>query len=114
MILLHLLHQNLQVTQFDVQGAFVHAPLTEEVFIKTPKGVNRDAPYLKLKKSLYGLKQAPKNWYEKSELMAGIYRVSRIELQPMSLSLQQQCLKNFLPRQRFSFSWPQQSIQGEV
>ena len=58
MILLYLLHQNLQVTQFDVQGAFLHAPLTEEVFIKTPKGVDRDAPYLKLKKALYGLKQS--------------------------------------------------------
>ncbi|KAH9443964.1 hypothetical protein Pst134EB_033136 [Puccinia striiformis f. sp. tritici] len=64
MILLYSLHQNLTLTQFDVQGAFLHAPLTEEVYIKTPKGVNRDAPYLKLKKALYGLKQAPKNWYE--------------------------------------------------
>ncbi|POW01693.1 hypothetical protein PSTT_12316 [Puccinia striiformis] len=64
MILIYSLHQNLTLTQFDVQGAFLHAPLTEEVYIKTPKGVNRHAPYLKLKKALYGLKQAPKNWYE--------------------------------------------------
>jgi hypothetical protein len=60
-ILLYSLHQNLEVTQFEVQGAFLHAPLSEDVFIKTPKGVNRDSPYLKLKKALYGLKQAPKN-----------------------------------------------------
>ncbi|KNZ48139.1 hypothetical protein VP01_5888g1 [Puccinia sorghi] len=52
------------LVQFDVQGAFLHAPLTEEVYIKTPTGVNRPSPYLKLKKSLYGLKQSPKNWYE--------------------------------------------------
>jgi hypothetical protein len=64
MLLLYSLHQNLQITQFDVQGAFLHAPLSEEVYIKTPKGVNRDSPYLKLRKALYGLKQAPKNWYE--------------------------------------------------
>lgn len=64
MIMVYALHQNLTITQFDVQGAFLHAPLTEEVYIKTPKGVNRNAPYLKLKKALYGLKQAPKNWYE--------------------------------------------------
>jgi hypothetical protein len=64
MLLLYSLHQNLQITQFDVQGAFLHAPLSEEVYIKTPKGVNRDSPYLKLCKALYGLKQAPKNWYE--------------------------------------------------
>jgi hypothetical protein len=64
MILLYALHQNLSITQFDVQGAFLHAPLTENVYIKTPKGVNRSSPYLKLKKALYGLKQSPKNWYE--------------------------------------------------
>ncbi|KNZ61298.1 hypothetical protein VP01_1422g2 [Puccinia sorghi] len=34
------------------------------VFIKTPKGVNRKATYLKLKKLLYRLKQSPKNWYQ--------------------------------------------------
>ncbi|KNZ53814.1 uncharacterized protein VP01_3129g2 [Puccinia sorghi] len=45
-------------------GAFLHAPLSEEVFIHTPKGCKRTSPYLKLKKALYGLKQAPKNWYE--------------------------------------------------
>ncbi|KNZ48740.1 uncharacterized protein VP01_5449g1 [Puccinia sorghi] len=44
--------------------AFLQTPLTEDVFIQTPKGVNRPTAYLKLKKSLYGLKQAPKNCYE--------------------------------------------------
>ncbi|POV98101.1 hypothetical protein PSTT_14653 [Puccinia striiformis] len=60
MIMVYALHQNLTITQFDVQGAFLHAPLTEEVYIKTPKGVNRNAPYLKLKKALYGLKTSTK------------------------------------------------------
>jgi hypothetical protein len=64
MLLLYSLHENLSITQFNVQGAFLHAPLSKEVFIKTPKGVNRPTPYLKLKKSLYGLKQSPKNWYK--------------------------------------------------
>ncbi|KNZ58758.1 hypothetical protein VP01_1867g2, partial [Puccinia sorghi] len=65
MLLLYTIHENLKITQFDVQGAFLHAPLSEEeVFIKTPKGVNQKTPYLKLKKLLYGLKQSPKNWYE--------------------------------------------------
>jgi hypothetical protein len=47
-----------------VNSAFLFAPLKEEIFIKTPEGSTRTAPYLKLVKSLYGLKQAPKNWYE--------------------------------------------------
>ncbi|KNZ53396.1 uncharacterized protein VP01_3250g1 [Puccinia sorghi] len=69
MILLYSLHQNLEVTQFNVQGAFLHAPLSEEVYIKTPKGVNQDSPYLKLKKALYGLKQAPKNVFVARDLV---------------------------------------------
>ncbi|KNZ53512.1 putative integrase [Puccinia sorghi] len=64
MLLLYSLHKNLKVQQFDFQGAFLHDPLNEDVFIKNPKGVNRPTPYLKLKKLLYGLKQSPKNWYE--------------------------------------------------
>lgn len=63
-VLLYAIHQKLDILQFDVQGAFLHAPLTENVYIRTPKGCKRDAPFLKLKKALYGLKQAPKNWYE--------------------------------------------------
>jgi hypothetical protein len=52
------------IRQFDVKSAFLFAPLDEEIYIKTPQGSKRTAPYLKLVKSLYGLKQAPKNWYE--------------------------------------------------
>jgi hypothetical protein len=55
--------KKLPLRQFDVKSAFLYAPLKEEVFIKTPEGLNRKAPYLKLKKLLYGLKQAPANWY---------------------------------------------------
>lgn len=54
----------MKLTQFNVKGTFLHAPLEETVIIKTPEGSNRKSPYLKLKKSLYGLKQSPKNWYE--------------------------------------------------
>ena len=54
----------LPVKQFDVKSAFLFAPLEEEIYIKTPKGSSRTAPYLRLVKSLYGLKQAPKNWYQ--------------------------------------------------
>ncbi|PLW45531.1 hypothetical protein PCANC_10125 [Puccinia coronata f. sp. avenae] len=61
---LYTIHKHLNVLQFDVQGAFLHASLSKEVFIRTPKGSNRKFPYLKLKKALYGLKQEPKNWYE--------------------------------------------------
>jgi hypothetical protein len=54
----------LPIKQFDIKSAFLFAPLEEDIYIKTPEGLTRTAPYLKLVKSLYGLKQAPKNWYE--------------------------------------------------
>lgn len=63
LVLLFALQQNKPIRQFNVQGAFLHAPLEENVFIVTPEGCPRMSPYLKLKKSLYGLKQAPRNWY---------------------------------------------------
>jgi hypothetical protein len=36
------------VRQFDVKSALLFAPLQEEIFIKTPEGSKRKAPYLKL------------------------------------------------------------------
>ncbi|KNZ49516.1 uncharacterized protein VP01_496g15 [Puccinia sorghi] len=52
------------INQFNIQGAFLHSPLSEDVFFKIPKGVNHPTPYLKLKIFFYGLKQSPKTLYE--------------------------------------------------
>lgn len=45
----------LPIKQFDVKSAFLFAPLEEEIYIKTPEGSKRTAPYLRLVKSLHGL-----------------------------------------------------------
>lgn len=53
------------VGQADVQTAYVHAPLSEEIHIEIPKGapvIDRKNKVLKLKKALYGLKQAGREW----------------------------------------------------
>lgn len=34
MLLLYSLHKKLKVTQLNVQGAFLHAPLSEDVFLR--------------------------------------------------------------------------------
>ncbi|GKU93862.1 hypothetical protein SLEP1_g7421 [Rubroshorea leprosula] len=56
--------------QLDVESAFLHGDLDEEVFIHQTPGyvkVGNEHKVYKLKRALYGLKQAPRAWYSRIE-----------------------------------------------
>lgn len=60
--------RNWLVHQLDINNAFLHGVITEDIYAHQPVGFvdsSNGALVCKLNKSLYGLKQAPQAWYSR-------------------------------------------------
>jgi len=53
---------DLELKQYDVTNAFVHASLDREVYMRMPQGFRKPGTVLKLQKALYGLRISPLLW----------------------------------------------------
>ena len=71
-LLTHAIQPNLHTVQFDIESAYLNAPLEDKIYIKPPKMVLvPGGEVLRLKKSIYGLKQAAGCW---GETLAAVLR----------------------------------------
>lgn len=68
LILIIAVNKGWSIIQFDVQNAFVHSDIDQEIYIRLPEGqypeATRQGKVAKLNKALYGLKQSPRLWYK--------------------------------------------------
>ena len=64
LLLLLSIELNLKTVQADVELAFPHAPVEEEIYVDMPQGFSTPGKVLKLKKTLYGIKQGPRNFFK--------------------------------------------------
>jgi hypothetical protein len=53
---------DLELKQYDITNAFVHAPIDREVYMRMPLGYQKKGTILRVQKALYGLRISPLLW----------------------------------------------------
>ena len=55
---------DLELKQYDAVNAFVHAPLSNKVYMRMPIGYREKGKVYQLNKALYGLRESPILWQQ--------------------------------------------------
>lgn len=55
-------HYDMELKQYDVTNAFVHATMDREVYMRMPRGYQKPGTILQVNKALYGLRISPLLW----------------------------------------------------
>jgi hypothetical protein len=55
-------HYDMELKQYDVTNAFVHATIDREIYMKMPRGYQKPGTILQVNKALYGLRISPLLW----------------------------------------------------
>lgn len=55
-------HHDMELKQYDVTNAFVHATMDREVYMRMPRGYQKPGTILQVNKALYGLRISPLLW----------------------------------------------------
>ena len=55
-------HYDIELKQYDVTNAFVHATMDREVYMRMPRGYQKPGTILQVNKALYGLRISPLLW----------------------------------------------------
>jgi hypothetical protein len=55
---------SLELLQYDVPNAFLHATLNRKLYAEIPAGFEKDGELLQVLRALYGLKESPLLWYK--------------------------------------------------
>jgi hypothetical protein len=80
-------HLDLEIDNMDVETAFLHAPLDEEIYVQQPEGFEQHGPngeelVWRLEKSLYGLRQSALNWNRTIDGWVHTYGLKSINADP--------------------------------
>lgn len=76
---------DLELEQYDVTNAFVHATIDRDIYMTMPRGYRKPGVVLKLRKALYGLRISPLLWQRQFTATLESMGFARVPHEPCSM-----------------------------